>query len=81
LSELIGPLGGKLHTGRSRNDQVATDTRLWLLGEVKDTEDALRGLISTMVERAEKEKDVIMPGYTHLQVIYFPISATAQKSR
>lgn len=68
LSELIGPLGGKLHTGRSRNDQVATDTRLWLLGEVKDTEEALRGLISTMVERADKEKDVIMPGYTHLQV-------------
>jgi argininosuccinate lyase len=67
LSEIIGPLGGKLHTGRSRNDQVATDTRLWLLDQVKDTEEALRGLLTVLVERADKEKDIIMPGYTHLQ--------------
>ncbi|RDB20969.1 putative argininosuccinate lyase [Hypsizygus marmoreus] len=67
LSELIGPLGGKLHTGRSRNDQVATDMRLWLLEEVKAIEEGLKGLIRVMVERADKEKDIILPGYTHLQ--------------
>lgn len=68
LSELIGPLGGKLHTGRSRNDQVATDMRLWLLEEVKDIEEGLKGLIRVMVERADKEIDILLPGYTHLQV-------------
>ncbi|OBZ75687.1 putative argininosuccinate lyase [Grifola frondosa] len=67
LTELIGPLGGKLHTGRSRNDQVATDMRLWLLNEVKEVESGLKGLIRVMVERADKEKDILMPGYTHLQ--------------
>ncbi|KAK0210642.1 argininosuccinate lyase [Desarmillaria ectypa] len=67
LSELIGPLGGKLHTGRSRNDQIATDMRLWLLGEVKVIEESLKALIRVIVERADKEKDILMPGYTHLQ--------------
>ncbi|KAI0797719.1 argininosuccinate lyase [Abortiporus biennis] len=67
LSELIGPLGGKLHTGRSRNDQVATDMRLWLLGEINNVVDGLKGLIRVMVERADKEKDILLPGYTHLQ--------------
>ncbi|KIY50967.1 argininosuccinate lyase [Fistulina hepatica ATCC 64428] len=67
LSELIGPLGGKLHTGRSRNDQVATDMRLWLLDQIKDVEASLKNLISVMVERADKEVHVLMPGYTHLQ--------------
>jgi len=67
LSELIGPLGGKLHTGRSRNDQVATDMRLWLLEEIRDVEEGLRGLIRVLVERADKEKDILLPGYTHLQ--------------
>ncbi|KIJ68996.1 hypothetical protein HYDPIDRAFT_144528 [Hydnomerulius pinastri MD-312] len=67
LSELIGPLGGKLHTGRSRNDQVATDMRLWLLDEVADVQASLKGLIRVMVERADKERDILLPGYTHLQ--------------
>ncbi|KAI0082746.1 argininosuccinate lyase [Panus rudis PR-1116 ss-1] len=67
LSELIGPLGGKLHTGRSRNDQVATDMRLWFLHEIKDVVQGLRGLIRVLVERADKEKDILLPGYTHLQ--------------
>ncbi|KAI0065480.1 argininosuccinate lyase [Artomyces pyxidatus] len=67
LSELIGPLGGKLHTGRSRNDQVATDMRLWLLDEVVEIEAGLVALIRVMVERADNEKDYILPGYTHLQ--------------
>ncbi|KAG8880034.1 argininosuccinate lyase [Tulasnella sp. 332] len=69
LSEFIGPLGGKLHTGRSRNDQVATDMRLWLLKEVNDIQQSLIGLIRVMAERADKEKDYLMPGYTHLQSI------------
>ncbi|KAF8744773.1 argininosuccinate lyase, partial [Rhizoctonia solani] len=67
LSEIVGPVGGKLHTGRSRNDQCATDLRLWLLAEIKDVESALKGLIRVMVERADSEKDILMPGYTHLQ--------------
>lgn len=71
LTELIGPLGGKLHTGRSRNDQVATDVRLWLLNEAKDVEQGLRALIRVMVERADQEKDYLLPGYTHLQVNLF----------
>jgi argininosuccinate lyase len=68
LSELIGPLGGKLHTGRSRNDQVATDMRLWLLDQVEELESALKAVIGVIVERADKEKTILMPGYTHLQV-------------
>lgn len=68
MTELIGPLGGRLHTGRSRNDQVATDMRLWLLEQVKDTEANLKALIRVLVERADNEKDYILPGYTHLQV-------------
>ncbi|KAJ7109265.1 putative argininosuccinate lyase [Mycena epipterygia] len=67
LSELIGPLGGKLHTGRSRNDQVATDMRLWLLEQVQDIEQSVKGLLHVIVDRAEKEKDILLPGYTHLQ--------------
>ncbi|KAF8843596.1 putative argininosuccinate lyase [Paxillus ammoniavirescens] len=67
LSELIGPLGGKLHTGRSRNDQVATDMRLWLLDEAEDVLSSLKGLVRVMVERADKERDILLPGYTHLQ--------------
>jgi len=68
LSELIGPLGGKLHTGRSRNDQVTTDMRLWLLDEVQDIRMATKGLIRVLVKRADNEKDHLLPGYTHLQV-------------
>ncbi|KAG6333412.1 hypothetical protein ID866_5674 [Astraeus odoratus] len=68
LSQLIGSeIGGKLHTGRSRNDQVATDMRLWLLDEVEDIQESLKALIRVIVERADKERDVLLPGYTHLQ--------------
>ncbi|KAJ7905380.1 argininosuccinate lyase [Mycena olivaceomarginata] len=67
LSELIGPLGGKLHTGRSRNDQVATDMRLWLLEQVQDIEQSVKGLLQVIIDRADKEKDILLPGYTHLQ--------------
>lgn len=67
LTELIGPAGGKLHTGRSRNDQVATDTRLWLFNELQVVRKALRELIRVACDRAEAEADVLMPGFTHLQ--------------
>jgi argininosuccinate lyase len=74
LSELIGSLGGKLHTGRSRNDQVATDMRLWLIEQVSEIEASLVALIRVMVERADKDRDHLMPGYTHLQVSFSPLS-------
>lgn len=67
LTELIGEVAGKLHTGRSRNDQVATDTRLWLLGEIGAVRGHLRELIRTAVERAAAEIDLLIAGYTHLQ--------------
>jgi argininosuccinate lyase len=69
LGEIIGKdVAGKLHTGRSRNDQVATDMRLWLREEATKLLGHLKELISVAVARAEKEIDIIMPGYTHLQV-------------
>jgi argininosuccinate lyase len=67
LGELIGPLAGKLHTGRSRNDQVATDFRLWMLGALPVLDSAISGLQATFIARAKSDKDVLMPGYTHLQ--------------
>jgi argininosuccinate lyase len=67
LIELIGPAGGKLHTGRSRNDQVALDMRLYLRDEVKNVLAGLQGLRRALAAAAEHHLDVIMPGYTHLQ--------------
>ena len=67
LGELIGAVAGKLHTGRSRNDQVATDLRLYLLDEMAALEGALVELQAAIVDKAEAHLDVLMPGYTHLQ--------------
>jgi len=67
LGELIGPLAGKLHTGRSRNDQVATDFRLWMLDALPELDAAILGLQYTLVTLAEKHLSTLMPGYTHLQ--------------
>ena len=67
LSELIGPLGGKLHTARSRNDQVATDLRLWCRSKSDALLNELGKLALVIVERAEEHIDVLMPAYTHLQ--------------
>lgn len=67
LTELIGPVGGKLHTGRSRNDQVATDFRLWLMAEIDDLLGMLGEVQAVLVARAEADLGIIMPGYTHLQ--------------
>ncbi|GIK01230.1 argininosuccinate lyase [Aspergillus viridinutans] len=68
LSEIIGKeIGGKLHTGRSRNEQIATDMRLWLRDELRKLDAVLCDLIKVSIARAENELDFIMPGYTHLQ--------------
>jgi argininosuccinate lyase len=67
LTEQIGAVAGKLHTGRSRNDQIATDVRLWLRDQVATLDAALADLIRSAAERAAVEIDVLMPGYTHVQ--------------
>ena len=67
LGELVGPVAGKLHTGRSRNDQVTTDLRLYLLDETGSLREGLLALQEAIVEKAEAHLDVVMPGYTHLQ--------------
>ena len=68
LTELIGPAAGSLHTARSRNDQVATDLRLWVRGAVERLDGALRELQRALIDRAEAEVATVMPGYTHLQI-------------
>ena len=68
LIELVGDAGKRLHTGRSRNDQVATDVRLWLRSEIDLIEELLTDLQKALVDIAEKNVDVILPGFTHLQV-------------
>ncbi|KAJ1184842.1 hypothetical protein NDU88_001639 [Pleurodeles waltl] len=67
LKELIGEAAGKLHTGRSRNDQVVTDMRLWLRGSCSVLAIHLMQLIRAMIDRAAIEIDILFPGYTHLQ--------------
>jgi len=68
LGEIIGKdVAGKLHTGRSRNEQIATDMRLWLRDELRKIEKLLRSFLIVTAKRAESEVDYIMPGYTHLQ--------------
>jgi argininosuccinate lyase len=74
LTELIGPVGGKLHTGRSRNDQVATDFRLWTLHAIARVRAQLRELQRALVQTAEGHLHTLMPGYTHLQPAQ-PLSA------
>ncbi len=68
LIELIGDIGGKLHTARSRNDQVATDVKLWLKKRIKEIQNLLRKLLDVIVSKAEKDINVIIPGFTHLQI-------------
>jgi len=67
LIEKIGPVGGKLHTARSRNDQVALDIRMYLRDEIADIHELLAALQKTIVGLAHAHEDVILPGYTHLQ--------------
>ena len=68
LTQLVGDAGKRLHTGRSRNDQVATDVRLWLRDETDLIIDLLNDLQKSLVEVAAKNVEVILPGFTHLQV-------------
>ena len=68
LTELIGDAGKRLHTARSRNDQIATDTRLYIKDEISKIKKILIKLIEVLVDTAEKNTDIVMPGYTHLQV-------------
>ena len=68
LTQLVGDAGKRLHTGRSRNDQVATDVRLWLRSEIDLIEGLLKELQRSLVEVAARNVDVILPGFTHLQV-------------
>jgi argininosuccinate lyase len=67
LTEICGPVGGKLHTGRSRNDQVATDLRLWARRKTDEACAAVEGLADAILSAAEREIETLMPAYTHLQ--------------
>jgi argininosuccinate lyase len=67
LAELIGPAAGRLHTARSRNDQVALDFRLWVKQELTRTDAALTELIAAFLDKAEIHAETVMPGFTHLQ--------------
>lgn len=67
LTEIVGAVGGKLHTGRSRNDQVATDFRMWVMDALNKTRHLMHLLQIELVLRAEQHVETIMPGYTHLQ--------------
>ncbi|MCF8178316.1 MAG: argininosuccinate lyase [Sulfuritalea sp.] len=68
LTALIGDAGKRLHTGRSRNDQVATDIRLWLRDTIDDIDDLLRNFQKALLDTAENHIDTALPGFTHLQV-------------
>jgi len=68
LTDLVGDAGKRLHTGRSRNDQVTTDVRLWLRAAIDDIDVLIRALQTQLLDLAEQHTDTIMPGFTHLQV-------------
>ncbi len=68
LTEMAGDAGKRLHTARSRNDQVATDIRLWLRGTIDDIRSLLRSLQTALIDLAARHSDTLMPGFTHLQV-------------
>ncbi|MBI1277113.1 MAG: argininosuccinate lyase [Anaerolineaceae bacterium] len=67
LTELVGSVGGKLHTGRSRNDQVATDFRLWVLEAMAQVDALLADTQTAIIEKASEHVETLMPGYTHMQ--------------
>jgi len=68
LTEIVGPAAGRLHTARSRNDQVATDFKLWVRGQMDAAIDGLTALMEVFIGQAEAGADMVMPGFTHLQV-------------
>ncbi len=67
MTEIVGPVGGKLHTGRSRNDQTATTMKMWTREACRDAAKAIRDLQNEMLKKAQTTLDVIMPGFTHMQ--------------
>src|SRR5215213_2801986 len=68
LTERIGDIGKKIHSGRSRNDQVAVDIKLYLREEIQNIKNEAKGLFDLLIELSEKHKDKLLPGYTHLQI-------------
>jgi len=68
LTERIGDIGKKIHSGRSRNDQVAVDIKLYLRAEIQNIKEEVRQLFDLLIEQSEKFKDKLLPGYTHLQI-------------
>ena len=68
LTTLIGETGGRLHTARSRNDQVATDFKMWVRDKIDDLIKALSLLQKALINKADENSDIVMPGFTHLQV-------------
>jgi argininosuccinate lyase len=68
LTERIGDIGKKIHSGRSRNDQVAVDIKLFLRAEVQNVKNEVKGLFDLLIQQSEKYKDQLLPGYTHLQI-------------
>ena len=69
LGEIVGPVAGRLHTGRSRNDQVALDLRLWMLGSTARLSAGIKSLIATLVEQAERVGDAVVPSRTVLAIL------------
>src|SRR4249920_1503642 len=67
LADLIGPAAGRLHTARSRNDQIATDFKLWVRDAIDDIDAALAAYQHALAEKALENASVVMPGFTHLQ--------------
>src|SRR5437899_7802981 len=67
LAELIGPASGRLHTARSRNDQVATDFRLWIRRHIDELDRAMAGLQAALIAKGEAHAAAVMPGFNHLQ--------------
>lgn len=67
MTEIVGPAGGRLHTGRSRNDQTTTSTKMYLRHVIREVQEAIRGLQTECVAVARANADVIMPGFTHMQ--------------
>src|SRR5215218_2376727 len=68
LTQRIGDIGKKIHSGRSRNDQVAVDIKLYLREEIQNIKNEAKGLFDLLIELSEKHKDKLLPGYTHLQI-------------
>ena len=68
MTEIVGPVGGKLHTGRSRNDQTATTTKMWARATVREIQAAIRDFQAEILKTAQKNLGAIMPGHTHMQV-------------